>query len=56
VALIDTIIGLIVALVLVYVGGVILWSLNPILGVLFIIVALYVVLRSIGRGSRGGIL
>ena len=53
--LIDALLDLIIAFVLVYVGVTILWSLNPILGVLFAIVAIYFVLRSVSRatGARG---
>jgi hypothetical protein len=49
--LIDALLGLIIAFVLVYVGAVILWSINPILSVLFGIIAIYVIVRSVGRGG-----
>ena len=51
--LVDSIITLLLAFVLIYVGAVILWSFNPFLAVLFILVALFIAARSIGKGGRG---
>ena len=49
--LVDAIVELLIAVLLVYVGAVIIWSLNPILAVLFILAALYILARTIAKRS-----
>lgn len=46
----DSLIAVLFAFIVVYVGWTILYPLNPFLAVLFIIFALYVVFRSVGGG------
>ena len=48
---IDAIISLIIAFILIYVGAVILWSLNPFFAVLFVLDALYIGLRGLREGK-----
>ena len=49
----DAIISLLIAFILIYVGAVILWPLNPLFAVLFVIFALYVAFRGLGKRSGG---
>jgi len=51
----DVIVSLIVAIILIYVGAVIIWSLNPLLAVLFVAFAVYVVARSVAKGGSDGL-
>jgi hypothetical protein len=53
--LVDLIISLIVAMILIYVGAVIIWSLNPLFAVLFVIFAVYVAARAVVKGGSDGI-
>ena len=48
---VDEIISLLIAFVLIYVGAVILWNVNPFFAVLFVLAALYIVLR----GFKGNV-
>ena len=47
----DAIISLLIAFILIYVGAVILWPLNPLFAVLFVIFALYVAFRGLGKSD-----
>jgi fucose permease len=47
------IVSLLIGFVLVYVGALILWSLNPFFAVFFLLEALYIVGRSILKGGDG---
>ena len=51
VGVVDEIISLLIAFVLIYVGAVILWNVNPFFAVLFVLAALYIVLR----GFKGNV-
>ena len=50
----DAIISLLISFILIYVGAVILWPLNPLFAVLFVIFALYVAFRGLGKGNGFG--
>ena len=52
---VDAIISLLIAFVLIYVGAVILWSLNPIFAVVFVLLALYIAARGLGKGDGKGL-
>ncbi len=52
-SLVDVIVSLLIGFVLIYVGAVILWSLNPFFAVLFVLAALYIVGRSLLKGGEG---
>lgn len=45
----DAVLSLLIAFVLIYVGAVVLWSLNPIFAVLFVLAALYIALRGLRK-------
>jgi len=49
---VDTIIELLIAIFILYAGAVIVWSLNPLLAVLFVVVALYILVRTLAK-SKG---
>ena len=53
--LVDAIVSLLIAVILIYVGAVIVWSLNPLLAVLFVIFALYVAARTVAKGVSDGL-
>jgi hypothetical protein len=50
----DSMISVLFALIMVYVGWEIIYPINPLLAVLFILMALYVIFRSVTGGGRGG--
>ena len=49
---VDTIIELLIAIFILYAGAVIIWSLNPFLAVLFVVIALYILVSTIAK-SKG---
>jgi len=49
--IIDSLISVIIALVLVYVGVAILWAINPILAILFVLLAAYIFVRGVRSGK-----
>ncbi len=55
IGLVDLIVSLLVAVILIYVGAVIIWSLNPLFAAVFVILALLVVARAVKRGDSDGI-
>ena len=51
-AIVDAVIGLLLAFVVIYVGAVILWSFSPLFAVVFVLVALFITIRATaGRGE-----
>ena len=50
---VDAVISVLIAFILIYVGAVVLWALNPFLAVLFVVAALYIALRGLGRTGEG---
>ena len=48
----DTLIELLIAVFILYAGAVIIWSLNPLLAVFFVVVGLYILVRAVGK-SKG---
>ena len=50
----DSMISVLFAFIMIYVGWEILYPLNPLLAVLFILMALFVVFRAVTGGGRGG--
>jgi hypothetical protein len=48
---IDGLVGLVFAFIILYVGWTIIYALNPILAVLFIILGVYVVFRVLAEGG-----
>jgi hypothetical protein len=49
---VDSIIELLIAIFILYAGAVIVWSLNPLLAVLFVVVGLYILVRALAK-SKG---
>ena len=48
-SIIETIVSLVFALLIIYVGFTVIYAINPLLAFLFVIMALYAVARAIGR-------
>jgi ABC-type bacteriocin/lantibiotic exporter with double-glycine peptidase domain len=54
-SIIDSIIELLIAVVMIYVGAVILYNLNPVFGILFVLLALYILFRTVSKGKGLGL-
>jgi hypothetical protein len=52
-AIVDAVIGLLLAFVVIYVGAVILWSFSPLFAILFVLVALFITIRATAGRSEG---
>jgi len=50
----DSMVSVLFAFIMIYVGWEILYPLNPLLAILFILMALFVVFRAVTGGGRGG--
>jgi hypothetical protein len=48
----DTLISLLIAVVIIYVGIEILYPINPFLAIVFFVLAAYLVVKSLGGGGR----
>ena len=55
IGLVDLIVSLLVAVILIYIGTVIIWSLNPLFAVVFVVLAVLVVARAVRRGDSDGL-
>jgi 4-hydroxybenzoate polyprenyltransferase len=51
--LIDSLVTLLIAVILLYVGFAILYPINPLVAILFVILALYIVVRFASKGKGG---
>jgi hypothetical protein len=47
---VDELVNLLIAIVIIYVGFAILYPINPFLTIIFVLAALYILTRAIGRG------
>ncbi len=47
---IESLVSLLIAVIIIYVGIQILWPINPFLAIIFVLFALYFLLRTAGRG------
>lgn len=53
--LVDSLIGLLVAVIIIYVGAIVIWSLNPIFAIFFAIIAILIAARAVARGDTEGL-